>query len=72
MLKVKEDDTQMEYTFTAPPAKLEGVGTGYRVEVKAVGGKIMSLTVLGMPMQSKSAPDQRWRVIKYPKSEKQP
>lgn len=70
VLKVKEDDTQMEHTFTASSAKLEGVGMGYRVEVKAVGGKVLSLTVLGMPMQSKSAPDQRWTVIKHPESDR--
>lgn len=70
VLKVKEDDTQMEYTFTASPAKLEGVGTGYRVELKAVGGKVLSLTVLGMPMETKSAPDQRWTVIRHPESDR--
>jgi hypothetical protein len=66
VLKVKEDDTQMEYTLTASSGKLEGVSTGYRVEVKAVGGKILSLTMLGMPTQATSAPDQRWMVIKEP------
>jgi hypothetical protein len=66
VLKVKEDDTQLEYTLTASPGKLEGVSTGYRVEVKAVGGKILSLTMLGTPTQATSAPDQRWTVIKEP------
>jgi plastocyanin len=63
-LKVKEDTTQTEYELTASPDKLRDISTGYRVEVKTTNGRVLSLTVLGMPMKAETEPSQRFTVIK--------
>jgi hypothetical protein len=65
-LIVEEDTTQAKYELIASPSKLEGVNTGYRVEVTATGGRVISLTKLGMPMQTESAPYQKWKIIRSP------
>ncbi len=72
ILKVKDDSTQMEYEFTAPPDKLSDIKTGYRVEVRAINGRVLSLIRLGMPIQSESESSQRWSVTKYPEEVKRP
>ena len=66
MFIVKEDVTQATYELTASPAKLRALNTGYRIEVTATDGKVLSLTILGMPMQAESEPYQKWKVIKPP------
>ena len=66
MFILKGDVTQATYELTAPPAKLRALNTGYRVEVTATDGKVLSLTILGMPMQAESEPYQKWKVIKNP------
>jgi hypothetical protein len=63
-IKIKEDSTQEEYEFRASPNKLRDVQTGYRVEAKTANGKILSLTVLGMPTRAEVAPSQRFKVVK--------
>jgi len=63
-INIKEDSTQEEYEFRASPNKLRDVQTGYRVEVKTANGKILSLTVLGMPSQAGVTPSQKFKVIK--------
>jgi YXWGXW repeat-containing protein len=65
MLKVKDDSTQREYDFTASSDKLSDIKTGYRVEVRVINGRALSLIRLGMPMQSESESSQQWKVIKY-------
>lgn len=64
MITIKEDSTQEEYELSASPSKLRDVQTGYRVETKTANGKVLSLTVLGMPTQAQVTPSQRFRVIK--------
>jgi hypothetical protein len=66
MLRIKEDSTGAEYNLNASPDKLREVRTGYRAEIKTDHGKILSLTLLGMPMRAESQPFQKWTVIKYP------
>lgn len=66
MFILKEDVTQATYDLTASPAKLRALNTGYRVEVTATDGKVLSLTILGMPMQAESEPYQKWKVVKNP------
>ena len=66
MFILKGDVTQAIYELTAPPAKLRALNTGYRVEVTATDGKVLSLTILGMPMQAESEPYQKWKVVKSP------
>jgi hypothetical protein len=63
MLRVNEDITQTAYTFSASPAQLKNIKPGYRVEVKALTGKVLSITVLGMPMQASPEPSQKWKVL---------
>ena len=63
MLKINEDITQTVYTFSASPNQLKNILPGYRVEVKTASGKVLSLTVLGIPMQSNPEPYQRWKVL---------
>ncbi len=63
-IKIKEDSTQEEYELSASPSKLREVQTGYRVEAKIVNGRVLSLTVLGMPSQAGVAPSQKFKVIK--------
>ena len=63
MLKINEDVTQTVYTLSASPNQLKNIQPGYRVEVKAVSGKVLSITVLGIPMQSKPEPHQKWKVL---------
>lgn len=65
-LIVEEDTTLAKYELIASPSKLEGVNTGYRVEVTAADGRVMTLTKLGMPMQTESAPYQKWKIIRSP------
>ncbi|MGE5444058.1 MAG: YXWGXW repeat-containing protein, partial [Ignavibacteriales bacterium] len=72
MLRVRDDSTQREYEFTAPPDKLSDIRTGYRVEVRAINGRALSLIRLGMPMHSESEPSQKWEVTKYPEEVNQP
>lgn len=62
-LKIKEDTTQTEYELTASPAKLKELNTGDRVEVKTANGRVLSLTMLGMPMNAQPEPYQKWQVI---------
>ncbi len=66
ILRVKEDATQNEYDLMASPSQLRDVITGYRVEVREVEGRVISLTKLGMPMQAESEPFQKWKVIRSP------
>src|SRR5574341_881566 len=66
MFILKEDVTQATYELTPSPAKLRTLNTGYRVEVTASDGNVLSLTRLGMPMQAESEPYQKWKVIKNP------
>ncbi len=66
MLRLKEDVTQTEYELMASPNKLRDVITGYRVEVREIDGRVISLTKLGMPMQTESEPYQKWKVIRSP------
>jgi hypothetical protein len=66
MLNVKEDNTQIEYEFTASPDKLRNISTGYRVEVKAIDGKVLSIISLGLPMRAESEFYQKWKVIEKP------
>jgi len=63
MLKINEDVTQTVYTLSASPNQLKNIQPGYRVEVKTVSGKVLSMTVLGIPMQSKPEPSQKWKVL---------
>ncbi len=63
-ITIREDSTQEEYELSASPSKLRDVQTGYRVEAKTTNGKVLSLTVLGMPTQAQVAPSQRFKVIK--------
>jgi len=63
MLKINEDVTQTVCTFSASQNQLKNIQPGYRVEVKAISGKVLSITVLGIPMQSKSEPYQKWKVL---------
>jgi len=63
MLKINEDVTQTVYTLSASPNQLKNIQPGYRVEVKAVSGKVLSITVLGIPMRSKPEPYQKWKVL---------
>lgn len=63
-INIKEDSTQEEYEFRASPNKLRDVQTGYRVEVKTANGRVLSLTVLGMPSQAGVTPSQKFKVIK--------
>jgi len=72
ILKVKDDSIQIKYEFTASPDKLSDIRTGYRVEVRAINGRILSLIRLGMPMQAESEPSQEWSVTKYPEEVKRP
>jgi hypothetical protein len=65
MLKIREDATQVEYELKASPNKLKDLVTGHRAEVKAIDGKVSSLTILGMPMKAEFQPFQKWTVIKY-------
>ena len=66
MFILKEDVTQATYDLTASPAKLRALNTGYRVEVTATDGKVLLLTILGMPTQAESEPYQKWKVIENP------
>ncbi len=66
MFILKEDVTQATYELTASPTKLRALNTGYRIEVTATDGKVLSLTILGMPIQAESEPYQKWKVIKSP------
>ena len=66
MLKVKEDNTQTEYVLAASPDKLRDINTGYRIEVKATDGKVLSLITLGLPTQAESEFYQKWKVIEEP------
>ncbi|GEM_PF-1233227 len=72
ILRVRDDSTQREYEFTASPDKLSDIRTGYRVEVRAINGRALSLIRLGMPMHSESEPSQKWSVTKYPEEVKEP
>jgi hypothetical protein len=72
MLRVRDDSTQMEHEFTASPDKLSDIKTGYRVEVRAINGRALSLIRLGMPMHSESEPSQKWSVTKYPEEVMEP
>ncbi len=63
MLRINEDITQTVNTFSASPAQLKDIKPGYRVEVKALNGKVLSITVLGMPMQATPEPSQKWKVL---------
>lgn len=63
MLKINEDITQTVYTLSASPNQLKNIQPGYRVEVKAVSGRVLSITVLGIPMRSKPEPYQKWKVL---------
>jgi hypothetical protein len=60
-LKMKEDKTQTEYELTASKAKLKNLNKGQRIEVETSNGKILSLTILGMPMEAQPEPDQKWK-----------
>lgn len=66
MLRINEDSTGLEYNLNASPDKLREVKTGYRAKIKADQGKILSLTLLGMPLRAEPQPFQKWTVIKYP------
>lgn len=63
MLKINEDVTQTVYTLSASPNQLKNIQPGFRVEVKTISGKVLSITVLGIPMQSKPEPYQKWKVL---------
>jgi hypothetical protein len=63
MLIIEEDMTHRRYELIASPGELRGVITGYRVEVTTSGGRVISLTRLGMPMQTEPAPYQKWKII---------
>lgn len=65
-LKVKEDNTQTEYVLAASQDKLRDIDTGYRIEVKATDGKVLSLITLGLPTQAQSEFYQKWEVIEEP------
>jgi hypothetical protein len=65
-LKVKEDNTQTEYVLAASADKLRDINTGYRIEVKATAGKVLSLITLGLPAQAESEFYQKWKVIEEP------
>ncbi len=67
---LKEDRTQETYELMASPAKLDDLRTGYRVEVTTADGKVLSLTKLGMPMQTEPEPFQKWKIIKYPEPQR--
>src|SRR5574341_552708 len=67
---LNEDRTQATYELMASPSELEGLRTGYRVEVTATDGKVLSLTKLGMPMQTEPEPFQKWKIIKYPEPQR--
>jgi len=69
MFILKEDATHATYELTASPAKLRALNTGYRVGVTATDGKVLSLTILGMPMQAESELYQKWKVIKNPEEQ---
>jgi hypothetical protein len=62
--KVREDFTKTEYELTASPDKLKNVGTGDRVEAKTDNGRVLSLTILGLPMKAQPGPSQRFTVTK--------
>ncbi len=62
-LRVKEDITQTEYELTASPDKLKDVDSGYRVEVKTANGRLISLTILGMPEKAQPEPSQKFKII---------
>lgn len=62
-VKIKEDTTQTEYELATSPAKLKDLNTGSRVEVEATNGKVLSLTMLGIPMEAQPEPYQKWQVI---------
>jgi copper chaperone CopZ len=62
-ITIKEDTSQTEYELRASPDKLKDVSPGYRVEAKAVNGRVLSLTILGMPMQAQPDPSQKFKVI---------
>jgi hypothetical protein len=64
-INIKEDSTQEEYELRASSSQLRNVQTGYRVEVKTANGRVLSLTVLGMPTQSQITSSQRFKVIKH-------
>ena len=66
MFILKEDVTQATYELTASTARLRALNTGYRVEVRARDGKVLSLTILGMPTQAEFEPYQKWKVIENP------
>jgi hypothetical protein len=66
-LKIKEDTTQTEYEFTASPTKLRDLNRGDRIEIKATNRKVLSLTMLGMPMKAQPEPYQKWKVIEEPR-----
>ncbi|HEY7536246.1 MAG TPA: hypothetical protein VH878_09945 [Thermodesulfobacteriota bacterium] len=63
-LIIQDDNTQRKYELAASPNKLRDLITGYRVEVTQTDGRVISLTKLGMPMQTESTPYQRWKVIR--------
>jgi hypothetical protein len=63
MIGVKDDTTQTTYSLPAPPDKLIGIKPGYRVEVKTENGRVLSITILGMPMRATPEPSQKWKVL---------
>ncbi len=66
-LKIREDETGVEYELKASPERLKKIVAGYRAEVTTnKDGRISSLTVVGIPMQAEPQPFQKWTVIKYP------
>jgi copper chaperone CopZ len=62
-ITIKEDTSQTEYELRASPDKLKDVSPGYRVEAKAVNGRVLSLTILGMPMQAQPEPSQKFEGV---------
>lgn len=62
-ITIKEDSSQTEYELRSSPDKLKDISPGYRVEAKAINGRVLSLTVLGMPMQAQPDPSQKFEVI---------
>jgi hypothetical protein len=63
IITIKEDTSQTEYVLRASPDELQDISPGYRVEVKAINGRVSSLTVLGMPMQAQPEPSQKFEAI---------
>ncbi|MER3446191.1 MAG: hypothetical protein C4291_04830 [Candidatus Dadabacteria bacterium] len=62
-ITIKEDSSQTEYELRASADKLRDISPGYRIEAKAINGRVLSLTVLGMPMQVQPDPSQKFEVI---------